>query len=180
MSSFMKTPPPGPALALRRAAALLGLALLALAGCEKEPVRTQTIDQPRLRLLAAVVRHGKETWAFKFVGRATPVTEHKKEFDAFVRSVRFIDDDEEKPIEWQAPEGWREQEGKGAVYATFVVAAGDPPAEVQVLRLGPKASVYDLLNRWRRHDLGAGPLRRGDVEEFAKPGDDLAGHLVTR
>jgi hypothetical protein len=165
-----------------RAAWLLGLALLALAGCSKEEEGVRHYLAPRVssdaalaglnkvRLLAAVVPHDKETFFFKLVGPTEAVSARKEQFETFLRSVRFTGK-EDKPVEWQLAEGWKEEPGNQVRFATIRLGAKDEPLEITVNRFpGTGGDFLANVNRWRRLDLGRGPI---DEQDLPKAVTDL-------
>lgn len=165
---------------LRAAWLLLGLALLPLAGCAREEEGVQHYTAPRVssdaalaglnkvRLLAAVVPHDKETFFFKLVGPAEAVAAHKDQFETFLRSVHFTGK-EDKPVEWQLAEGWKEEPGNQVRFATIRLGTKDEPLDITVTRLPPSDFLANV-NRWRRLDLGRGPI---DEQDLPKAVTDL-------
>ncbi len=157
----------------RAAWLLLGLALLPLAGCSKEEEGVRHYLAPRVssdaalagfnkvRLLAAVVPHDKETFFFKLVGPTEAVAAHKDDFESFLRSVRFTGK-EDKPVQWQLPEGWKEEPGNQVRFATIRLGTKEEPLEITVNRL-PRSDFLANVNRWRRLDLGRGPIDEQDL-----------------
>ncbi len=166
----------------RAAWLLLGLALLPLAGCAKDEdgVRHYVVERVssdaalaslnKVRLLAAVVPHEKETFFFKLVGPTDAVAAHKDQFETFLRSVRFTDK-QDKPVEWQLPEGWKQEPGNEVRFATIRLGGKDGPLEVTVNRFpGSGGDFLANVNRWRRLDLGRGPI---DEQDLPKAVTDL-------
>jgi hypothetical protein len=154
---------------------LLGLALLPLAGCarDEEGVRHYVAERVssdaalaslnKVRLLAAVVPQEKETFFFKLVGPTAAVAARKEQFETFLRSVHFTGK-EDKPVEWQLPEGWKEEPGNQARFATLRLGTKDEPLEVTVHRFpGTGGDFLANVNRWRRLDLGRGPIDEQDL-----------------
>jgi hypothetical protein len=153
----------------------LGLALLPLAGCSREEEGVRHYLAPRVssdealagfnkvRLLAAVVPHEKETYFFKLVGPTEAVAAHKDEFEKFLRSVHFLPK-EEKTVQWQLPEGWTEEPGNQVRFATIRLGTKERPLEVTVNRFpGTGGDFVANVNRWRRLDLGRGPINEEDL-----------------
>jgi hypothetical protein len=166
----------------RAAALLLGLALLPLAGCGKDDEGVRHYLAPRVssdaalaglnkvRLLAAVVPHDKETFFFKLVGPTEAVAARKDQFEAFLRSAHFTGK-EDKPVEWQLPEGWKEEPGGQVRFATIRLGTKEEPLEVTVNRFpGSGGDFLANVNRWRRLDLGRGPI---DEQDLPKAVTDL-------
>ncbi|HEY7154549.1 MAG TPA: hypothetical protein VH575_11365 [Gemmataceae bacterium] len=145
---------------------LLCLVLLALAGCqEQEQIRTykaprQELPEPAAaRLLAVMAPHGKDVWFFKFLGSRKDVSDHEEDFDALVRSVRF-QDQQETPITWTNPPGWRREPGPQPQprYATLRLGPKGEGLEITITKLGAEAGdVRQNLDRWR-DQLGLEPL----------------------
>jgi hypothetical protein len=161
---------------------LLGLALLPLAGCARDDEGVRHYVAPRVssdadlagfnkvRLLAAVVPHDKETFFFKLVGPIEAVAAHKEQFEKFLRSVHFTGN-EDKPIQWQLPEGWKEEPGNQVRFATLRLGTKEQPLEVTVNRFpGTGGDFHANVNRWRRLDLGRGPI---DEQDLPKRVSDL-------
>jgi hypothetical protein len=166
----------------RAAGLLLGLALLPLTGCGKEDEGVRHYLAPRVssdaalaglnkvRLLAAVVPHEKETFFFKLVGPTEAVAAHKDQFETFLRSVHFTGK-EDKPVQWQLPEGWTEQPGGQVRFATLRLGTKEQPLDVTVNRFpGNGGDFLANVNRWRRLDLGRGPI---DEQDLPKAVTDL-------
>jgi hypothetical protein len=150
---------------------ILCLALLTLAGCrEQEQIRHYLApkesqpEPPATRMLAVMVPHGKDVWFFKFVGSKKEVSEHEADFDDFIRSIRFKDQ-EEVPLTWINPPGWRRQTGPRPRYATLRRGPKDKGLEITITKFDDKASdVRQNVDRWRGQ-LGLGALQD---EEFHK------------
>src|SRR5262249_26987250 len=166
----------------RAAGLLLGLALLPLAGCGKDDEGVHHYLAPRVssdaalaglnkvRLLAAVVPHEKETFFFKLVGPTEAVAAHKDQFETFLRSVHFTGK-EDKPVQWQLPEGWTEEPGNQVRFATLRLGTKEQPLDVTVNRFpGNGGDFLANVNRWRRLDLGRGPI---DEQDLPKAVSDL-------
>jgi hypothetical protein len=162
---------------------VLGLAVLLLGGCQgdgieryqvprEEKVRPGPIAQNRgaIRFLGAIIPHEKTTWVFKLMGPAALVGKYQEEFDRFIRSIRFNQQDD-PPITWKVPEGWEESRKAGAGnamvrrYTTFYLNLKGHPLELTVFDFPKGAgSVLDNVNRWRKQ-IG---LKDVGEEELAK------------
>jgi hypothetical protein len=164
----------------RAAWLLLGLALLPLVGCAREEEGVQHYTAPRVssdaalaglnkvRLLAAVVPHDKETFFFKLVGPTEAVAAHKDQFETFLRSVHFTGK-EDKPVEWQLAEGWKEEPGNQVRFATIRLGTRDEPLDITVNRFpGTGGDFLANVNRWRRLDLGRGPMDEQDLPKAVR------------
>ncbi len=193
-----------------RFATALGLTLLlaCLPGCEKpEEIRHYTIPKPEAidqlaggtaepagpaeaaepsRMLAAAVLRPERAWFFKLTGAVDAVAAQEAAFRAFLKSLRFGDDD--SPPDWTLPEGWSQRPASGMRYATLEIDA-EQPLEVSVTTLGREGDDADYLlanvNRWRGQmglaDFDANQLE-SETEQIAIEGGaatlvDLVGHM---
>jgi hypothetical protein len=166
---------PGAGLHSRRLLLLLvfGVLTAALPGCQHDEITEYDVprEEPKVRLLGAIVPHQADVWFFKLVGPIPAVSQHKDEFEQFIRSLRFPGDGG-KPVKWAVPDGWKEEAGPQPRYATLKFGPADARLELSVTKLenqGQAADVLQNVNRWRNNDLG---LRA------ALPAEDLPG--VTR
>jgi hypothetical protein len=146
-------------------AIVMPAAMVLVAGCHeqaeirryKAPHVEETVIHAKRRLLGAIGPHDQKIWFFKLEGPDGKIEKHRKEFDQFIRSIRFRDNG---PISWQLPKGWREEPGKEMRYAT--IRPGDE-LELTVVPLGIEAaSVLANVNRWRRQ-LGLPPIDELDL-----------------
>jgi hypothetical protein len=173
-------------------AVLLSLPFLLLPGCQQQddiraykvPKDTQAEKPPavegKVRLLAAILPHGGDTWFFKFVGPSAEVTANEATFDRFIQSVRFPEQGTE-PISWAVPEGWQYEGPKQIRYATFRFGTKDNPLEVTVFKFGGQAgSTLENVNRWRRLDLGLEEIGPIQLSRYTKGIQvaDIKGTLV--
>jgi hypothetical protein len=170
----------------RRLTPVLALCLLAAAlplGCQHDEITAYEVpkEEPKVRLLGAILPHENDVWYFKLVGPMAAVAEQKDAFDGFVRSVTFPGEGG-KPVKWVVPQGWQEEPGGGMRYATFKLGPKDDPLELTVTRLDNKAQAADVVqnvNRWRKNDLGL----RSPVADEDLPGlireEKVAGATVT-
>jgi hypothetical protein len=131
---------------------LLGLPLLAAVGCRQdESISVYTVPHPdreKIRLLAAIVPFNEATIVFKLSGPAEEVAQQKEAFDQFVARLRF--DQNERPITWKAPEGWKEERGGSERLVSFRIPGKPREMEVTVTVLGKGASsVPANVERWR-------------------------------
>jgi hypothetical protein len=161
-------------------ALVFGLTAVLLLGCRDEEIGHYTVPKepqrqqpartggPSRRLLAAILPEGDHNWFFKFIGPTRFVSEHKDEFEHFLRSIRLTGQ-AGRPVQWDLPEGWREVEPNrrfGQV-AAFQLPEGGPPA-VTISQAGG-----DLLlnvNRWRTQQLGLPPITEADLPQVTKDG----------
>jgi len=106
------------------------------------------------------------------------VSEHEEDFDAFVRSVRF-QDQEEKPPTWTAPPGWQRRTGPPPRYATLRFGPKSKGLEITITKLGPEASnVRQNVDRWR-DQLGLEPLNDEQFRALLNNGE-MDGAKATR
>ncbi|HKI33047.1 MAG TPA: hypothetical protein VKA46_14445 [Gemmataceae bacterium] len=158
---------------------LLGLLVAALPlGCQHDEIAEYDVpkDEPRARLLGAIVPHDADVWFFKVAGPITDVAKQKDAFDRFVRSVHFPGNKDGKPVAWDVPDGWKEEAGPEPRYATFKLGPADSPLELTVTRLDNKGKAADVLenvNRWRKLELGLrAPLPEEDLPLVTRRDND--------
>lgn len=152
---------------------------LVFCGCAEDGIqqyRVPKMEQPRQRLLGAIVPFRDRVWFFKLTGPEQHVAAHKNTFDDFVRSVRF-DQSREKPIDWTVPSEWREEKATGMRFATFRLGTNDESLELTVTPLGVEAaSIVDNVNRWRGQ-IGLAGVSQAELEKLVKHvsiGDTIA------
>jgi hypothetical protein len=146
-------------------------AVLIAAGCqEQESVRHYLAPKesipapPAMRLLAVMVPRGQEVWFFKFLASEKAVAKHEADFDAFVHSVRFKEQ-EGAVLDFLVPPGWRRQPGPRPRYATLRQGPKNEGLEITITKLGPEAAdVRANVDRWR-DQLNLPPL---DDDAFGK------------
>jgi hypothetical protein len=154
-----------------------GLGLAALAGCQSgddiqhyrvPKPETHPEPEPKVRLLAAIFAHGDSTWFFKFMGPTADVKAHEAEYDRFVHSLRFTDQ-EDKPLTWTLPDGWMHEAGKSPLrFATFRFGTREQPLELTVVKLdGEAGSLMPNINRWRGQ-IGLKPTGEEGVKKVAR------------
>jgi hypothetical protein len=163
-----------------RWAGLAFAALAVLAGCRpadqitkytapKDPPNLGAISdepeegEPRVRILGAIAPAGKDgddDWYFFKIGPTKPraVERHLAEFDAFVRSLKFVP---EGPPSWTVPEAWRELSNPNRI-ATFRMKKSETAVELAVTRFG--GSLLANINRWRHEQAGAEPITEAEIE----------------
>lgn len=142
-----------------------------VAGCqEQESVRHYLAPKesmpapPAMRLLAVMVPHGQDVWFFKLLASEQAVTKHEADFDTFVRSVRFKDQ-EGPALDFLVPPGWKRQTGPRPRYATLRLGPKNEGLEITITKLGPEAAdVRANVDRWR-DQLSLPPL---DEDAFHK------------
>lgn len=160
---------PLPAVSL---AGLVTLTLL-LCGCQKaEQIERYKVashaslqtssfaDQqdPRKRMIGAIIPKEPETWFFKMEGSDKAVMARIEDVRGFLKTLRFATADKPLPngkeIDWDLPAGWKVRPASEFRYATIVLD-GEPPLEMSVTKLpfqpGMELAQQVLLNvnRWR-------------------------------
>jgi hypothetical protein len=152
---------------------VVGLAVLLLAGCPGDEIEHYQVpkgERPKFgarpgqeqRTLAAMFPRDDATWFFKVMGPPTEVAKHKKEFDRFIRSVRFSG--KEGAPTWEPPESWRPEPGQNFRFAVFHLGPKARPLELTVIKLGPEAgSIMPNFNRWRE-EVGLLPIVGADLD----------------
>jgi hypothetical protein len=136
---------------------------LILAGCA-EGIRTYEVPVVKQRLLGAFIETDDGLWAFKLMGNADAVAEHKAQFDQFIKSVRLPGKGKEK-IAWTLPASWEHETGNGMRYATLRL-----PKDLELTVFFFQGGGGDLLrnvNRWR-DQLKLEPIRTRDLERVGK------------
>jgi hypothetical protein len=145
---------------------LFASCLLAIVGCkEDEKIEQFTVTNPdrqdiRLRAAAierpGAVKHEDLVWFFLIKGPKDDVAKHVDEFNAFVRSVKFVEKKDEKgnkyeEAEWPEPKGWRKDPKGGMRYAAYRIDAKPKELEVTVTRLpGGESWLVQNVHRWQK------------------------------
>lgn len=137
-------------------------------------------QNPRQRMLAAIVPHGGKTWFFKAVGPVDIVSAQKANFDAFIASLKpDVSDGAAKTqaadgaattparpavtatlAKHATPEGWTQQANTQAPrIVAFDVGPADKKAEMVVTSFAPDnaGGFRDNINRWRGQ-IGLEPI----------------------
>ncbi len=148
--------------------ALLGI--VALTGCQDDEVRhyrVPRIESPASRLLAAIIPVGEKIWFVSVTGPAPAVAELLPEFETFVNSLRFPEN-ERRRVTWDLPADWhREPNRERMRYATFRV--GSNALEVRVYSFGPEsADVLANVNRWRGQ-IGLAKITADELPTVTRP-----------
>jgi hypothetical protein len=134
--------------------------MILLAGCQREQI--ETYEAPRIkaqvnegpapikvRMLAAIVQHGQQTWFFKLTGPEREIARIQADFDKLLASIQFKDE-AERPVSWTLPQGWQEEKGKQLRYATVYPDPRNKAIEMTAVSLGREAgSLLANINRWR-------------------------------
>ena len=121
-----------------------------------------------MRLLGAIIPHDKDTWFFKLTGKLDAVGAYQKEFEDFVRSVRF--DQGGEAITWRLPDGWERLAEDPERYATIRVGPKAAALELTVHRFGnaeQMRSVYQNVVRWGQREVGI-PVREDDLRTYVQ------------
>ena len=160
--------------------AVVGLALLVVLGCQPdEEIRRYEVPKEgkaeqapavlgRVRLLAAILPQGNNSWFFKLVGPTPDVTTAEATFHQFIQSIRFPAADDDRII-WTVPEGWKEEGPKEFRYRTFHLGTKDKPLELTVFKFAGRAgSTLDNVNRWRGRDLGLEDIGLIELSHYTK------------
>jgi hypothetical protein len=164
------------------------VALVVLAGCDREEIRTYDVPKPtppaeaNVRLLAAVFDVGDDQWYFKLLGPVAAVDKHAEAFAKFVSSARFTGK-ADKPVEWDVPATWEKGEARKPRYAAFFPDPKDHSAELTVFQFDKVSPLVDNVNRWCDNDLGLPHFRKADVDRITKPvkaGDKVGGLVDLR
>jgi len=109
-----------------------------------------TAGEP-VRMFAAIVPQGEQTWFYKVTGPVEPVGAKVEELGEFVKSVKYVDG----APEWTLPEGWTREPGNTFRYATLKIPAGEgaETLEMSVSALPGGAPETEQavanINRWR-------------------------------
>jgi hypothetical protein len=180
--------PPGNRSSARRFVGLVCLALLILAGCDRDEIRQYQVPrisplgtdaqsaQSRIRLLGAVASHGKEAWLFKLSGAKDAVDGQADNFTALVKSLRFPKT-ADKPIEWTLPPGWAQDGPSDKLVAILHAGPKGTAPEVTVTKLAPAPALLDVVNLWRRTDLGLPPLDDDELDGVVRA-ESVAARVV--
>lgn len=164
---------------------LSSLGVPCLLGCLGDEIKryqvpkpeTHPEPEPKVRLLAAIFPAKDRTWFFKFSSPTGVVKENEGAYNRLVRTVRLADD-EEKPISWTLPDGWRfERSNKPLRYGTFQFGPPDRPVEVTLSALGREAgTLLDNVNRWRK-EIGLKPAAQAELPKLTRS-DEINGVAV--
>ena len=141
-----------------------------VAGCQDDEIRHYRVprnDPPSARLLAAVLPVGEKVWFVSVTGPAPSVANLLPEFETFVKSLRFPEN-ERRRVTWELPANWRREPNRDRLrYATF--RAGVNALEIRIYKFGPESS--DLLanvNRWRGQ-IGLAKITDADLPMVTRP-----------
>jgi hypothetical protein len=131
--------------------------------------KVEETGEPRFRMITAIHERPDATWFFKLTGAVDAITDAEPKWKAFLKSVRF---DAGNP-EWDLPDGWTEEPGNPARFATLRIGTGASAPELSITSLPPGQPLGMNLNRWRGQ-LGLPPLNEMevllDLEEFSGDG----------
>ncbi|MFM7149518.1 MAG: hypothetical protein ACKO23_06715 [Gemmataceae bacterium] len=160
---------------LKRVVPLFPLLLAGiLSGCERDEIRTYTVERTgenpetgNVRLLAAMTVSGGDTWFFKLVGRKDIVEMVEPAFQSLVDSLQETEKDG-KTLTWKVPTNWKEDRDNRARVATLRPEGVGQP-EIAISKLPAAAAVLKPnLDRWRRNDLGLGPIRSRAIAQVSR------------
>ena len=142
---------------------------------------------PKLRTIAAIVPRAERVWFFKLTGDQRTVGAQERNFDAFVRSIRFENEQDPgastRPAEagraagapaWEVPAGWQKLPDRPMRFATFKASADADAPEVVVSRFGAGGfgNMKDNINRWRGM-VGLEPVAHEDEQPVQRT--EIAG-----
>lgn len=185
-----------PRFSLRLAHALLsGLLFVLLTGCSQEDIRSYSVKRPgeeastgSTRLLAAIVPAGDDAWFIKLVGRHDIVGLVEPAFTGLLDSLQ-VKPGADPSLTWKVPANWKEDRGNPNRVATLSPEGVGKP-EIAISRLpAVGAALKPNVDRWRRIDLGLGPISGAGLAKAAskrKVGEveitvvDMRGPGVTR
>jgi hypothetical protein len=139
-----------------------------------QPVRNVAVDAAPIRMLAAIVPQGKQTWFFKMTGPVEAVAKQQEPFLTLIKSVRF--NGEPAQPAWDLPENWRKLGATGMRFATIEIEEGDRKLELTVIPLQTMGELDEYVlgnvNRWR------GQLNLAPVSAIATDDDDDPSNSV--
>ena len=131
------------------------------------PARPEMTAPPAgqpVRMFAAIVPQGEQTWFYKVTGPVEMVAEQVETLANFIASVQYQDG---KP-QWELPSGWEQQPGNQFRFATLLIPSEPKPLEFSVTTLSgsadPVSQAVDNINRWRGQ-VGLGPITAAQVEQ---------------
>ncbi|HEX4591107.1 MAG TPA: hypothetical protein VH120_14310 [Gemmataceae bacterium] len=157
------------------------VALAALAGCQDDEIRHYRVPRaqpPSARLLAAVLPVGGKFWFVSVTGPAPAVGNLLPDFEAFVKSLRFPEN-ERRRVTWDLPADWHREPNRDRMrYATF--RAGPNALEVRVYTFGPESgNLLANVNRWRGQ-VGLDAVTEAELPSVTRPisVDGIAGTFV--
>lgn len=125
-----------------------------------------------VRMFAAIVPQGEQTWFYKVTGPVELVGKKATELGDFVKNVKYADGQPE----WTLPEGWSREAGNTFRFATLKVPVegADEPLEMSVSALPGGAPETEQavanINRWRGQ-VGLGDI---DAKAIEAASDDLS------
>lgn len=152
-----------------------------LEGCEQQEAKILHYKAPHavdvdddadaagnVRLLAAMVPHGNQTWFFKLQGPTDFVATHRAEFDRFMASVHFADG-AAQPATFKAPAGWQQTGGaQSPRYATFQIGPKDKKTDLVITSFpGDVGGLLMNVNRWRKQ-IGLHPTAAARLKSQVK------------
>jgi hypothetical protein len=148
--------------------------LVALSGCQDDEIRhyrVPKIEPPSVRMLSVILPIGEKAWFVSVTGPAPAIGDLLPEFQRFVQSLRFPEN-ERRRVTWDLPTDWQREpnrsQGREPVrrYATF--RAGPNALEVKVFALGPEsAAVLPNVNRWRGQ-IGLDPTTDAELPTVSR------------
>src|SRR5262249_44819367 len=148
---------------------------LPLVGCaEREEVNSYSVPRPEenlgtgdVRLLAAIVPTGDDTWFFKMVGRADALKDVEPAWDGLLASLKY-NEKADPTLTWAVPQKWKEDRANPNRFATLKPDAGSA-TEISITKLPSSgAALKPNLDRWRRIDLGLDPISGRSVPKVTR------------
>jgi hypothetical protein len=167
---------------------LLALILFApLIGCGGEDVTSYTAPSDAdpgtgpVRVLAAIIPVGEDTWFVKLAGRNDIVEMVEPGFRSLIGSLDFPKGGDPS-MKWTVPKGWKEDRTKDRsmpdrVATLTPLGVGKP--EITITKLGAGAApVKPNVDRWRRLDLGLYAITPRALEKVVRE-QKVGGRTIT-
>lgn len=163
-----------PRLLFRIPLLILGAFLFTLAGCQQDDIRTYSVKRPAddagsgsTRLLAAIVPAGDDAWFLKLVGRADIIEMVEPAFTKLLDSLQ-VKPGADPSLTWTVPAGWKEDRTNPVRVATLSPEGVGKP-EIAISKLpAAGAALKPNVDRWRRLDLGLGPISGATLEKVSR------------
>lgn len=153
-----------------------------IVGCQSDTeIRKEIVsfpDRQKLRTRVAIVQDADFAWFFRLSGPLEDVGKHAATFDVMVKSLNFVED-EDRPLKWDEPKGWRKEPAFGERYAGYRIDAEPKELEVSVTRL-PREKFHLLtnVNRWQKQLELPTAEREADLIEQGVVKKDIVGKSI--
>lgn len=153
-------------------------------GCQDDTeIRKEIVsfpDRQKLRTRVAIVQDADYAWFFRLSGPLEHVGNNADTFDAMVKSMKFVED-EDRPLKWDEPKGWRKDPAFGERYAGYRIDAKPKELEVTVTRLPrEKFHLVTNVNRWQKQlELPTSDKEADLIEQGIVKKDIVGKNLVT-